>query len=235
MPVDMARGMINALRNCDYEAMGELSADIGLTLYGGAELGVGLVDVVGVRGVGLGITEDIPFRSPKWWEDNGMTVHLPDDPTLPGAQFKTNIQAQPSRYSCASTCISMGDEGFGRPSNVEHLHQYAELVNDIKGKGIRIEKIEELLIQRGYNTGAGDEWTKNALPNMQHKLQEGYGVIADAGAPPGHAVLLRSIGFDGTNWSVSFYDPWTERIILSDRSGWSAVTGGSTRYIYFKP
>ncbi len=45
MPTDMAKSMIDALRNCDYEAMGELSADIGLTLYGGAEVGVGLVDM----------------------------------------------------------------------------------------------------------------------------------------------------------------------------------------------
>ncbi len=47
MPANMAHGMITALRNCDYEAMGELSGDIGLTLYGGAELGVGLVGSVG--------------------------------------------------------------------------------------------------------------------------------------------------------------------------------------------
>ena len=70
---------------------------------------------------------------------------------------------------------------------------------------------------------------------MQEKLKSGYAIIVNTGAPPGHAVLLRSIEGQGRSWTVSFYEPGEGKIAVGDRDGWSSITGDWTEYLYYKP
>ncbi len=238
MPTDMAKGMITALRNCDYEKMGELSADIGLTLYGGAELGVGLVDMVGMRPRGLGRATSV---AEEFWNRPGIEKV---DPATHRSGYPT--YQQPNLETCVPTACDMGFAGKGRSVDLSWLYEKASREN-----GIYMHDLPNQLSKHGINaryTGR-DMTPKQVLPEIQTAINNGDIVVAGVNKSVNqnttHAVLIESVTNHGyttryglntwPDYTIVLHDPATQAIYRLDYEGWLNATGGASDIVIIQP